>query len=124
MVKRVIIGATAALMAVSALQAPAALAKDSRGGGRPHADKGYNYRNFHIRHDGDGRRFYDWKGYKHRNFHFGGDRDNRGFYFWKGYKNRHVQIRDDDDSRGSYYWKWKKKDASFRHQHRSDSADD
>jgi hypothetical protein len=109
MAKIVISGATAALMAISALQAPGALAKDGRGDGRLHAVKGSNYRNFHIRHDGNGRSFDDWKGYKHRNFHFGGDRDNRGSYFWKGYNNRHVHIRDDDDRRGSYYWKWKKK---------------
>ena len=124
MAKKVIIGATAALTAFSALPAPVALAKDGRGDGRSHAEKGYNYRNFHIRHDGDGRSFGGWKGYEHRNFHFGGDRDNRGFYFWKGYKNRYVQIRDNDDTRGSYYWNWKKKDASFGHQERSDSADD
>jgi hypothetical protein len=118
MTKTMIMGATAALVALSALQAPGALAKDGRGDGRSHEWKGYNDRNFHFRHDG-GRGSNGWKVYKERNFHSGDDEASRGSYFWKG-----IRIRDDDDKRGSYTWRSKKNDFSFRYRKHRDSADD
>jgi hypothetical protein len=125
MTKTMIMSATAVLIALSALQAPGALAKEDRGNGHSHEWKGYNDRKFHFRHDRGSSGSDGWKIYKDRNFHSGDDGASRGSYFWKAYRNRHVYIGDGDDKRGSYTWKSKGNDSSsFRYRKHRDSADD
>jgi hypothetical protein len=124
MTKKVMMGATAALMAFSALQAPGALAKDGRGDGHSHDWKGSKYRHFRIGHDGDSRGSDHGKGYKYRHFRIGRDGDSRGSDSGKGSKYRHVHSGDDGDSRGSYFWKWRNTGSPFWYRRDRSSAGD
>jgi hypothetical protein len=124
MTKTLTMGLTAALIAFSALQPPAALAKDNGNGAYAHQWKGSKFRHFRTGHLGHNRGFDDRGAYKHRHLYVGDDGDGRGVHYGKRYRDRYFRIGHDAGSRGFGYWNWKKTASPFwDHKSRDRTAD-